>query len=76
MGGSREGGIITALKNKERYGVDYYIQLGRKGGTTKKTRPHGFAYMKLHDPERLSVVGRKGGKKSKRRSVLRDKSVV
>lgn len=42
---------------------EYYVALGRLGGTAEKTRPTGFQVM---SKKKVSAAGRKGGKRSKR----------
>lgn len=69
MSGSRDGGRKAAATNKEKYGKDFYANIGRKGG--KRSRNGGFASEKpgkdgLTGPERAKIAGTKGGKRSKR----------
>lgn len=66
MGGTREGGKKTAETIIKRHGKDYYVNIGAKGGKAKHTKPSGFAYLKLHNPELLSIAGSKGGRASRR----------
>lgn len=61
MAGTRKGGLKCAETNRERYGEDYYTEMGRKGGRWKGKK--GFALM---TPEQRSAAGRKGGQISKR----------
>ena len=61
MSGTRSGGIKTAETNKQKYGREFYQNIGRKGG--KACVPKGFALM---DIEKIKNAGRKGGKLSKR----------
>jgi general stress protein YciG len=63
MSGTKEGGKKTAATNKERYGEDYYIRMGRKGGQNGHTG--GFA----SNRELARIAGAKGGKKSRRTGV-------
>lgn len=60
MGATREGGLKAAITNKMRYGEDFYRKIGTLGG--KKSRGGGFAANR----ELASIVGRKGGLKSRR----------
>ena len=60
MAGTRLGGLKTAQTNKAKYGDDYYVNLGRKGG--KNGHTGGFAANR----ELAREAGRKGGKKSRR----------
>lgn len=60
MAGTIEGGKKAAATNKQRYGLDFYPQIGRKGG--KISRGGGFA----NNHELAVVAGRKGGKASRR----------
>ena len=69
MSGSRDGGRKAAETNKQKYGKDFYANIGRKGG--KNGRTGGFASEKpgkdgLTGPERAKIAGTKGGKRSKR----------
>ncbi len=63
MGGTRSGGIKASATNKEKYGADYYAQIGFKGGRATGTRG-GFAA----NPELAKRAGRLGGSRSKRGS--------
>jgi hypothetical protein len=60
MAGTRLGGRKAAATNKQRYGLMFYEQIGRKGGMI--SRGGGFA----HDPELAREAGRRGGKASRR----------
>lgn len=60
MAGTISGGKKAALKNKERYGEDFYKKLGAIGGRNGHTG--GFAA----NPELARMAGQKGGKISKR----------
>lgn len=61
MSGSRLGGLKAAETNKQKYGREFYQNIGRKGG--KACVPKGFALM---DIEKIKNAGRRGGKISKR----------
>ena len=61
MSGSRLGGLKAAETNKQKYGREFYQNIGRKGG--KACVPKGFARM---DIEKIKNAGRKGGTISKR----------
>lgn len=60
MAGTKEGGKKAAKTNKEKYGEDFYIRNGRKGGQNGHTG--GFAANRAL----ARVAGRIGGMKSKR----------
>lgn len=60
MAGTRAGGIKAASTNKTRYGLNFYEQIGRKGG--KISRGGGFAVNR----ELAVEAGRKGGRASRR----------
>ena len=60
MAGNHAGGLKAAQSNKERYGDDFYIRIGQKGG--KLGRTGGF----YADRELASRAGRKGGRRSRR----------
>lgn len=69
MAGTKDGGRKAAELNKKKYGEDFYIKIGSLGGKLGKTG--GFASQKvgadgLTGVQRASVVGTKGGKKSRR----------
>lgn len=68
MAGTLEGGKKASATNKEKYGADFYREIGAKGG--KKTGViKGFAIARtyaLDDPRHPSNAGRKGGLKSNR----------
>ena len=61
MSGSRVGGAKTAKTNKERYGEDFYKNIGSRGGKAPTTKPKGFAA----NPELARAAGRKSRKRSK-----------
>ena len=61
MAGTKLGGIKAAKTNKQRYGQNFYEQIGRAGG--KISVGGGFSA----NPELARVAGRKGGLRSRRR---------
>jgi general stress protein YciG len=61
MAGTRDGGLRAAQANRERYGDDFYRNIGSAGGRISRTG--GFA--KNRDLAR--TAGRKGGQASRRR---------
>lgn len=60
MAGTKAGGRKAAETNRNKYGSDFYAEIGRKGGRNGHTG--GFAA----DPELAKIAGAKGGRKSKR----------
>lgn len=66
MAGTRDGGRKAAATNKQRYGLAFYEQIGRKGG--KISRGGGFAV----NPELAREAGRKGGRASRRTKAAPD----
>ena len=60
MAGTREGGLKAAKTNRKKYGADFYVRNGRKGGQNGHTG--GFAANRAL----ARVAGRIGGLKSKR----------
>lgn len=69
MAGTVEGGRKAHKTKLQKYGKDFYMNIGRKGG--KNGHTGGFASDKigrdgLTGYERASVAGKKGGKISKR----------
>ena len=63
MSGTKAGGKKTAATNMKKYGSDFYVRIGAKGGRNGHTG--GFAA----NPERARFAGRKGGRKSSRAGV-------
>ena len=61
MAGTRSGGERAAKTNKQRYGSDFYMTIGKMGG--QKSVGGGFA----KDPELARRAGRLGGLRSRRR---------
>lgn len=60
MSGNREGGLQAAKTNKEKYGKDFYSNIGKIGGKLGKTG--GF----YADRTRASTAGSTGGQRSKK----------
>ena len=60
MAGTKEGGRKAALTNMQKYGKDFYIRNGRKGGQNGHTG--GF----FANRELAKLAGQKGGKISRR----------
>lgn len=60
MSGTIDGGYKAALTNTKRYGKDFYVKIGRKGG--KISQGGGFAA----NSKLASEAGKVGGKISKR----------
>lgn len=65
MAGTIAGGRKAAAKNKEKYGPNFYSEIGKKGGATTHERGHlakvGFGA----DRERAKIAGALGGKHRK-----------
>lgn len=68
MAGTKAGGIKAAATNKEKYGSEFYANIGRKGGRNGHTG--GFAA----NPELARIAGSIGGKISKRGKAKGNKS--
>ncbi len=66
MSGSITGGKLAAKTNKERYGADFYREIGSIGGSRTDTKPKWFAYARANGLTWHVEAGRKGGKISKR----------
>ena len=64
MAGTIEGGRNARETNIRRYGPGFYARIGARGGHNGHTG--GFAWMKEHDPKRLSSLGSRGGRRSHR----------
>lgn len=70
MPGTRAGGLKAAITNKAKYGADFYVNNGRKGGSVS-TPTGGFGSQKvgsdgLTGSERAKIAGAKGGSISRR----------
>lgn len=64
MSGTKIGGLSARDTNKKLYGKDYYVRIGKMGGTKSKTG--GFAYSKANGLTTHIEAGRKGGAISRR----------
>ena len=62
MAGTREGGRRAAQTNIEKYGKDFYKDIGHKGGSAYTDKPKGFA----NNPELAKKVGRNIGLRTRR----------
>lgn len=60
MAGTKEGGARAANTNKAKYGEDFYVRIGAKGGKLGTTG--GF----FANRELAREAGAKGGRKSRR----------
>lgn len=60
MAGTKTGGLKASITNKQRYGGDFYRNIGRVGGQNGHTG--GFCNVEL-----ARWAGAKGGRISKRR---------
>ena len=63
MAGTKAGGKKAALKNRERYGDDFYRMIGSKGGQNGHTG--GF----YKNRELARIAGAKGGRTSRRTGI-------
>lgn len=70
MAGTKAGGLKAAATNKNKYGDNFYRDIGRKGGRASNTG--GFAA----NPELARIAGAKGGRISKRGPAKDKKSFV
>lgn len=66
MAGTLDGGLKTVKTIKERYGSDYYRNIGKVGGSKTNTKPKGFAYAKANGLTWHKEAGAKGGKISRK----------
>lgn len=69
MSGTKAGGQKTAATNLRKYGHEFYVNIGRKGG--RNSHMGGFASTKkgkdgLTGPERARILGAIGGRRSRR----------
>lgn len=60
MAGTKAGGLAAAATNKQKYGEDFYKNIGAKGGG--KSGTGGF----FANRELARIAGAKGGKVSRR----------
>lgn len=69
MSGTKAGGAKARNTNYERYGKDFYVEIGKKGGMNGR-RGGFFSYKVGKDGltgrQRARVAGRKGGLISRR----------
>ncbi len=65
MAGTAKGGRLAAMKNKQKYGGDFYAKIGRLGG--QRGHNGGFAAGEA-GRKRASYWGSIGGSISRRRS--------
>lgn len=66
MAGTKEGGLKAARTNREKYGDEYYANIGAAGG--KKGHTGGFANKEL-----ARRAGAIGGRKSRRAEGVQEK---
>lgn len=66
MSGTYAGGLKCADTNKKKYGDNFYINIGRKGGLAPRKGPRGFAAM---SPEKRREAGAKGGRNGVRTGI-------
>lgn len=71
MSGTRDGGLKAVATNRRKYGDDFYVKMGKKGGSAYHRTHGGFASEKIGKDgltgfERARLAGRKGGLKSRR----------
>lgn len=74
MAGTKEGGLKARQTNLEKYGTDFYKNIGKRGGEAGTSG--GFASDVvgrdgLTGAERARIAGSKGGTKSKRKGTIR-----
>ncbi|MDR0887270.1 MAG: hypothetical protein LBM97_01110 [Candidatus Nomurabacteria bacterium] len=70
MPGTKAGSVKTVAKIREKYGVNFYSEIGRRGGKASTTG--GFA----SDPGLAARAGKIGGKISKRGPAKKKKIVL
>lgn len=74
MSGTIEGGIKARDTNIRKYGADFYVRIGQKGG--KLGRTGGFHHSKINGLNIHIEAGRKGGKISRRGKALKDFALI
>lgn len=63
MAGTKEGAVKAAQTNKEKYGPDFYREIGAKSwDNPERSHETGFA---LLPKEKVVELGRKGGQQNK-----------
>lgn len=67
MSGNREGGLKAAKANKDKYGDNFYSEIGKIGGAVKTKK--GFAVR----TDLAKEAGAKGGRASVRTFTTKDK---
>ena len=63
MAGTKLGGQAATATNKRKYGEDFYIRQGQKGGSVSRRETRAFTT----DRELARTAGAKGGTISRRR---------
>ncbi len=66
MAGTKKGGKLAAQTNKQKYGEDFYINIGKIGGKLGHTG--GF----YSNRELAILAGKKGGVKSRRGKMFKN----
>lgn len=61
MGGSREGGLKAAAKNRAK-DPDFYTKIGEKGGKARINPYYHFRTLKEQSPDTLVAISQRGGK--------------
>jgi len=69
MAGSKAGGKQAAKTNKEKYGKDFYRNIGSMGGRTTADSGQLLKVGFASNLDRAREAGRRGGLKSKRKAV-------
>lgn len=72
MAGTKAGGIKTAKTIREKFGDNFYKNIGAKGGRNTCGGMKGFAL----NPELAKIAGQKGGKISKRGNARNHEKVI
>lgn len=62
MAGTREGGLKASITNKKKYGEDFYIKNGAKGGRAGHT---GGFYGKSEFAREMGTIGGRLSKRGK-----------
>lgn len=68
MAGTKEGGKKAAKTNMERYGDNWYSNIGKKGGSKSHPETRPFST----NATLASIAGAKGGRISKRGKAKKD----
>jgi hypothetical protein len=66
MAGTREGGLKVKKALLEKYGEDYYQNLGKAGGSASDAKKTVATVKRKYGEDAYKIFGRKGGRGNKK----------